>query len=318
MIINYFFILILINYYFTYFLVNASNNFFLDKPNSRSMHQKPTITGGGISFVLSTAFFSLFVDNLLFIICLPLALVGLLDDFFSLKNIYRYIVQILTSIFIILQSKFVLNYFENFNQFLFLIGIICLSVLITAIINFINFMDGIDGLITSCLIILFGFAAIKVDLSFLIIIGGLIGFLCWNWHPSKIFMGDTGSTFVGAVFAGAVFNTDNFGTSFDLLFCASPLFFDAIICILRRYLAGENIFKPHSLHLYQRLCKAGWSHSKVSINYLISILLLIISCLLNIVFLKILCFFLIYSYAFFLEVEFASPFELELLKSKSK
>ena len=43
--------------------------------------------------------------------------------------------------------------------------------------------------------------------------------------------------------------------------------FDAIICILRRFFAGENIFKPHSLHLYQRLCKAGWSHSKVSINY---------------------------------------------------
>ena len=317
MIINLFFISILFNYFFTYFLVNKSKKILLDKPNSRSMHEKATITGGGISFVLSSVLLGFFVDNLLFLICLPLALVGMLDDFFSLKNIYRYFVQVLTSFFIISQSKLVLNYLDNSNQIIFLIGIIFLTIFITAIINFINFMDGIDGLIASCLIILFGFVVFKIDSSFLIIIGGLIGFLFWNWYPSKIFMGDIGSTFVGAIFAGAILNTDNFGISYDLLFCASPLFLDAIICILRRFFAGENIFRPHSLHLYQRLCKSGWSHSKVSLNYLISILLLTVSCLLNIVFLKIVCFSLIYSYAFYLELKFASPFNLELNKSRS-
>ena len=317
MIINIFFLSILLNYFLTYFLVNISKNFFLDKPNSRSMHEKPTLTGGGIGFVLTSVLLSFFVDNLLFRICLPLALVGLIDDFFSLKNIYRYFVQVLTSIFIIFQSNFVLNYTDDFNQFIFLLVIIFLTIFITAIINFINFMDGIDGLIGSTLIILFGFVAFKIDLSFLIIIGGLIGFLFWNWHPSKIFMGDTGSTFLGALYAGSILNTGNLGTSFDLLFCASPLFFDSIICILRRFFAGENIFKPHSLHLYQRLCKAGWSHSKVSLNYLISIFLLVVSCLLNLVILKVLCFFIIFSYAFYLEVKFASPFNLELIKSKS-
>ena len=208
MLINIFFLSILLNYFFTYFLVNISKNFFLDKPNSRSMHEKPTLTGGGIGFVLTSVLLSFFVDNLLFRICLPLALVGLIDDFFSLKNIYRYLVQVLTSIFIIFQSNLVLNYTENFNQFIFLPVIIFLSVFITAIINFINFMDGIDGLIGSTLIILFGFVAFKIDVSFLIIIGGLIGFLFWNWHPSKIFMGDTGSTFIGALYAGSILNSD--------------------------------------------------------------------------------------------------------------
>jgi len=316
-ILHLFFISILLNYFFTYFLFNVLKKFPLDKPNSRSMHKKPTFTGGGISFVLTSVLLSIFVDNQLYLICLPLALIGILDDFIPLKNIYRYFVQVLTSFFIIFQSELVLNYLNNFNQFVFLIGIIFLSFLITAIINFINFMDGIDGLIGSCLTILFSLAALKIDLSFLIIIGALIGFLFWNWHPSKIFMGDVGSTFVGAVFAGSILNTDNFGTSFDLLFCASPLFFDAIICILRRFFAGENIFRPHSLHLYQRLCKAGWSHSKVTLNYLISILILIFSCILNIVVLKIVCFFLIYSYAIYLEVRFASPFDLELSKFKT-
>ena len=85
MLINIFFLSILLNYFFTYFLVNISKNFFLDKPNSRSMHEKPTLTGGGIGFVLTSVLLSFFVDNLLFRICLPLALVGLIDDFFSLK-----------------------------------------------------------------------------------------------------------------------------------------------------------------------------------------------------------------------------------------
>ena len=87
MLINLFFISIFFNYLFTYFLVNRFKKFFLDTPNSRSMHEKPTVTGGGISFVLSTFLLSFFVDNLLFKICLPLALIGLIDDFFSLKNI---------------------------------------------------------------------------------------------------------------------------------------------------------------------------------------------------------------------------------------
>ena len=297
--INIFFLSILLNYFFTYFLVNISKNFFLDKPNSRSMHEKPTLTGGGISFVLTSVLLSFFVDNLLFRICLPLALVGLIDDFFSLKNIYRYFVQVLTSIFIIFQSNFVLNYFDNLNQFIFLLLIILLSIFITAIINFINFMDGIDGLIGSTLIILFGFVAFKLDFSFLIIIGGLIGFLFWNWHPSKSSWGILVYIF-GALYAGSILNSDNFGLSFDLLFCASPLFLDAIICILRRFFAGENIFRPHSLHLYQRLCKAGWSHSKVSLNYLIAILLLVFSCLFNMVLLKILCFYNLFL-CFYLE-----------------
>ena len=85
MIINYFFISILLNYFFTYFLVHASNNFFLDKPNSRSMHKNPTITGGGISFVVTSVLLSFYTDNPIFLICLPLALVGLIDDLFYLS-----------------------------------------------------------------------------------------------------------------------------------------------------------------------------------------------------------------------------------------
>ena len=63
MIINIFFLAILLNYFFTYFLINVSKNSFLDKPNFRSMHEKPTMTGGGISFVLISVLLSFFVDN---------------------------------------------------------------------------------------------------------------------------------------------------------------------------------------------------------------------------------------------------------------
>ena len=317
MIKNIFFISILFNYLFIYFLIKFSKLYFLDKPDFRSMHKKPTITGGGITFVISTALSCFFIDNKLFIICFPLALIGLLDDVFNLKNIYRYLAQVITAIFIISQSQIIIKNLTSFNELIFSIGVIFCIIFITAIINFINFMDGIDGLIGSCLVIILGFAAFKVDLSLLIIVGGLIGFLFWNWQPSRIFMGDTGSTFLGAILAGSILNTNNMVISIDLIFCASPLFVDSIVCIFRRYIANENIFSPHSLHLYQRLCKAGWSHSKVSMIYFISILILIISCLINVLIIKIACFIGVYLYAIYLEFKFASPFNIELINSRN-
>ena len=54
----------------------------------------------------------------------------------------------------------------------------------------------------------------------------------------------------------------------------SPLIFDAAICVLRRLYYKENIFTPHKLHLYQRLCESGLSHSKVTIIYSLACIIL--------------------------------------------
>ena len=111
---------------------------------------KTKITGGGISFVLSSSILTYFIDNNLFIVCLPLALVGFFDDLYKLGTKLRYFAQVLTSLMIIYQCQFILDYLDNLNKLTyFFIWIFLLF--FTAIINFINFMDGMDGLVASCL-----------------------------------------------------------------------------------------------------------------------------------------------------------------------
>ena len=58
-------------------------------------------------------------------------------------------------------------------------------------------MDGVDGLVSGSLIIIFLLGQILINNNFLIVVGSLLGFILWNWDPSKIFMGDVGSTFWG-------------------------------------------------------------------------------------------------------------------------
>ena len=100
------------------------------------------------------------------------------------------------------------------------------------------------------------------------LLGSLIGFLIWNWHPSKIFMGDIGSTFLGAFLGGIILQSNDLKEAVGLLLIPMPLLMDAFICVLRRFVAGQNIFQGHRLHLYQRLYLAGWSKSNVSLAYI--------------------------------------------------
>ena len=76
----------------------------------------------------------------------------------------------------------------------FIFIFLLLLIIGTSIINFMNFMDGIDGLVCGCMIVIFSFMNIEIH-YLLPIIGTLIGFLFFNWEPSKVFMGDTGSLF---------------------------------------------------------------------------------------------------------------------------
>tara|TARA_B100000965_G_C19354844_1_gene653411 strand:- start:178 stop:696 length:519 start_codon:yes stop_codon:yes gene_type:complete len=128
-------------------------------------------------------------------------------------------------------------------------------------------MDGLDGLIAGCMLIVFIYASIKVNSNLWIFVGSILGFLKWNWSPAKIFMGDSGSTFLGAIFTSLLINSSSWEITVGFLLIASPLLSDACICVIRRGMAGHSIFRPHKLHLYQRLNQANWSHSKVSLLY---------------------------------------------------
>ena len=151
-----------------------------------------------------------------------------------------------------------------------LLALPLLLIAVTAVINFTNFMDGLDGLVAGCMFVAIAALAIALGapLPVWALVGSLLGFLLWNWSPAKVFMGDVGSTFLGAVFAGLVLQAKSWPEALVLLMVATPLLGDACLCVPRRLLAGQRVFQAHRLHLFQRLHQAGWPHARVSSLYI--------------------------------------------------
>ena len=252
----------------------------LDHPNARSSHCKPVPRGGGIAFVVVTLLSSAFDYSpgywssaaSLPLLAAPLSLVGLLDDRHSLPASLRYFAQLLTASLILFSSPLIQHSWSVLfpGSLLFFLLFVLFVISFTAVINFTNFMDGLDGLVAGCMFVVitaFSFA-FDASLSLWVLIGSLLAFLFCNWSPAKVFMGDSGSTFLGAVLAGLVFYSPSWPDAIAYLFVATPLLADASVCVFRRLLAGQRVFQAHRLHLYQRLHQAGWSHSRVSLTYI--------------------------------------------------
>jgi len=250
----------------------------LDQPNARSSHSQPTPRGGGVAFVLVAAaasaigwFGAVFSGQpglagtqlamaALPLLALPLAAVGFLDDRHDLSSGLRYGVQLATALLVILASPLPLPW----------LGLPLVLIAATAVINFTNFMDGLDGLVAGCMAVALAAVALRHAAPWPIwaLVGALLGFLLLNWSPAKVFMGDVGSTFLGAVFAGLVLQAPSWLDAFGLLLVATPLLGDACLCVPRRLLAGQRVFQAHRLHLFQRLHQAGWPHACVSSLYI--------------------------------------------------
>jgi len=216
------------------------------------------------------------------LLALPLAVVGFLDDLGNISVGLRYCAQLATSLLLILLSpqsmalSAALVSVGALGWLLPLAALTFLLIAVTAVINFPNFMDGLDGLVAGCMAVTI--AALAIDLPAPLplwaLVGALLGFLFWNWSPAKVFMGDVGSTFLGAVFAGLVLQASCWSETLGLLLVATPLLGDAFLCVLRRLLARQRVFQAHRLHLYQRLHQAGWPHARVSLTYIIATSLL--------------------------------------------
>ena len=138
--------------------------------------------------------------------------------------------------------------------------------------NLYNFMDGMDGFAGGMTWLGFGFlAAIAwigshalIFLLSLLIAMAAAGFLFYNCPPARIFMGDVGSVPTGFLAASlAVLGVHDGG--FDLwvpVLIFSPFIVDATVTVLRRMLQGQQFWRAHREHYYQRLVLAGWGHRK--------------------------------------------------------
>ena len=245
----------------------------LDQPNSRSSHVVPTPRGGGAVFVAISSLVALASLGAhsgaiawLPLLAFPLAAVGWADDRLDLPARARFLVQLATGGVLVWLSPLPITPWSS----------IVLMISAVAVINFTNFMDGLDGLVASCLAVALAAAAIHLQAPLPIwsLLGALVGFLCWNWSPAKVFMGDVGSTFLGAVFAGLVLQAGNWPQALGLLLVAAPVLGDALVTLLRRLSAGQRVFQAHRQHLFQRLNQAGWSHARVASSYLLATALL--------------------------------------------
>ncbi len=241
-----------------------------DAPNARSAHTRTTPRGGGLAFVITFGIGSLLFSpflaspSSLLVFALPLAAVGFLDDCYNLPASFRFVIQFATAMIVVLASPLV----STSVPLLPLLTL--LMFVVTAVINFTNFMDGLDGLVAGCMVVSIAALAIQLEALWPIwtLVGALLGFLFWNWSPAKVFMGDVGSTFLGAVFASLVLQAPTWAEALALLLVATPLLGDACLCLLRRVIAGQRVFQAHRLHLFQRLHLAGWPHARVSSLYI--------------------------------------------------
>lgn len=245
---------------------------WLDPLTPRSSHRQPTPRGGGLAFVMvgSALLVVVAVGPLRWIglAALPLALVGLLDDRYRLPAGLRLVVQLATAVLLVALLVHGPLFVGALPPSLAwcVLGLLVLA--ITAVINFANFMDGLDGLLAGCALVQLTVSAWSFQEPALAgLAAAVLGFLIWNWSPAQVFMGDVGSTFLGAQIAAVVLLSRSWPQALGLLLVGFPLLADAGICVLRRAFACQPLMLAHRQHLYQRLQQAGWSHRQVASLY---------------------------------------------------
>lgn len=272
----------------TFFLRRyALKHEIIDKPGPRSSHKESTPRGGGLSFVIvwllfvaagfACGLFSLQILETIFPGAVLLAGIGFLDDHFALSPRIRFTVQLLGALALIaalneisvLDLGFAKIPWRPFGLLFSAMGIIWS-------VNLFNFMDGIDALASMeaiCISVvgggLFWLAGGETEaLSLWCLTAAVSGFLIWNLPPAKIFMGDTGSYFLGFLIAAyALLGSTKYQIPVLLwVILYGSFWFDATATLARRIFRREKWHQAHRSHAYQRLYQSGWSHGKVSIG----------------------------------------------------
>lgn len=219
-------------------------------------------------------------------------ILGIFDDIYALPALPKLLVQIAAALVAVLHGN-VIQVLSNPNIFsenpYWTLGSLAvpLSVIwIVAITNAVNLIDGLDGLAVgvatisslTMLVIAMLVSENVVALMMAALAGGCIGFMPYNLNPAKIFMGDTGSTFLGFVLATVsiqglfkFYTIISFAVPFLML--GLPLF-DTCFAILRRLAKGQSPMAPDRSHVHHRLIDMGFNQKQaVAILYVISAIL---------------------------------------------
>jgi UDP-N-acetylmuramyl pentapeptide phosphotransferase/UDP-N-acetylglucosamine-1-phosphate transferase len=253
----------------------------LDVPNARSSHEIPTPRLGGIAVIAAVwAAAPLISWGFLVLATATLAgLVGVLDDFVDLKFWMKAAGQAAAAfVLLFLAPPPISEVAGPLWPATLLFGVVW----VVAVVNAYNFMDGIDGIAGGTAVLNAIFLAALVGVSGLgvglaALAAAVAGFLLWNISPARIFLGDSGSHFVGFFLGAAALYTEPIGGAGVaygpyLAFAVAaavfaPFLFDTAFTLVRRAAARKNIFAAHREHVYQRITPDPAKHRQVSNVY---------------------------------------------------
>ncbi len=260
-----------------------------------------TPTMGGLSFIGASALCILifgwsgmakgdFTALYVLLLSLCFGLVGFLDDFFKVKykrnlgltSIQKACLQMAVSaIFLyilykedIMSASLYIPFFNVSFGIHPLLYIFFAMFVIVGCVNAVNLTDGIDGLsssVTVPVMVFFTLAAVKMgktDLALLpgALVGGLAAFLIYNWKPAKMFMGDTGSLFLGGAVCGMAFALD---MPLVLIFIGIIYIVETLSVILQvgyfKLTHGKRLFKMAPIHHHFEKC--GWSEERIVLTF---------------------------------------------------
>ncbi|MGV8864519.1 MAG: MraY family glycosyltransferase [Pseudomonas sp.] len=258
----------------------------MDIPNARSSHSLPTPRGGGVAIVLA---FLLALGLLFGLGALTysdflaiagagglVAVIGFMDDHGHIAARWRLLGHFTAAAWMLawlgglpaislFGATFSLGWVGHALTLLYLVWML----------NLYNFMDGIDGLASveavcaalgACLLYGLSGHADSIWAPFLLAVS-VAGFLCWNFPPARIFMGDAGSGFLGIVLGGLSLQAAWILSSlfWGWLILLGVFVVDATFTLIRRLLRGDKVYEAHRSHAYQFASRAYGRHLPVTL-----------------------------------------------------
>lgn len=269
-----------------------------DEPGGRHVHTRPIPRLGGIGIAAGTmaALLSTVTDlssnqpmlGVLFGGTF-IVILGIVDDVVELRPRYKLLGQVIAASILVasgVRIEFVTNPFGAGMVYLGYLGAPLTVFWVVAIINAMNLIDGLDGLaagvstIAALTMFLVAMAEGDVGIALLAaaLAGGALGFLRYNFNPASIFMGDTGSMFLGFILAtvsaeGALKSATAATLLVPVIAMGVPIF-DTVFAIIRRKASGKRISEGDQSHLHHRLLQMGLTQKQtVLVIYVISICL---------------------------------------------
>jgi len=278
----------------------------LDQPDSRKIHKEPIPYFGGVA-IYAALMLGLVLINFLFhwintelLVVLAVSssfifLLGLIDDVAGSRAWLKFAVQIAVAIFIVrngISLSVVTNPFGGGTINLGFAGPIISVLWIVAITNAVNLLDGLDGLAggvsATAIMFMIGFALYGGDLRIagilLSLLGGILGFLFYNFPPAKIFMGDAGSLTIGFLFSVVCLMANTKGpytitVLIPAMLLAIPIL-DTAWAVFRRTKNKQSIFQADKEHLHHRILALSKSYRKTlltiyAINFFLGVIAMV-------------------------------------------